>query len=216
MRYGHVAIVCLLALGAGALGSAAGCANGLVDADAGGDDSGASGNKDVVTLDAPVVADTGPADSGVPDVQPPDAGCPPSDAGLGGIGVPIGTTATATGSYQTNTPNLAVDGDPSTYWNAGGFTGSLTIAFPSAIGLNGVRLIATANPAATETYTVYGIVGGTPNVIGSGTRSVPAGFALLAPIALAQGTYDGLRIDVSSQGSWAAIAEVSVLTAQCP
>ena len=193
-----------------------GCANGgLVDNDA--DDpipKGDGGPKDATLLDVPTT--DAPIDSGVPDTPAPDSGCPQNDAGLGGILVPNGTTATATGSYQANTPDLVIDGNPGTYWNAGGYTGSITVTFPSALLLSGVRFITVASPSATETYTIYGITGGNPTMIGSQQLAVPAGASLAAPISVTQGTYDAIRIDVSSSGSWAALAEISILTPQCP
>lgn len=195
-----------------------GCANGRLEVPDAADPEDAAADRaahDATFLDAP--SDTQPgADAGAPDTQPPDAGCPQGDAGLGGIGVPNGTTATATASYQANTPDLFVDGNPGTYWNAGGYTGSITVAFPKAVTLDGVRFLTVASPQATETYTVYGITGGNPTNIGTATVSVPAGLGLAAPIAVTLGTYDAIRVDVSSQGSWAALAELSLLTPQCP
>jgi hypothetical protein len=145
-----------------------------------------------------------------------DAGCSTADAGLGGIGIPMGTTASATSTYSTDTPDHAIDGDLGTGWNAGGFSGSLTITFPSAQSMNGVRLAAAASPGSSETYNVYGIQSSTPTLIGAATLNVPQGVSVLAPISVQVGSYDAIRIDVTAQSSWAAIIEVSVLTPNCP
>src|SRR2546427_8914214 len=75
-----------------------------------------------VMLDSGVV-ESGAMDSGVDAF---DAGCSTADAGLGGIGIPMGTTASASASWQTSTPDKSIDGDMGTGWNAGGYSGSLT------------------------------------------------------------------------------------------
>jgi hypothetical protein len=159
------------------------------------------------------VTDSGAADSGVDAF---DAGCSKSDAGLGGIGIPMGTTATASSSWQTSTPDKAIDGDLGTGWNAGGYSGSLTITFPQAQVMNGVRLATAASPASSETWTIYGIQNSTPTMIGSATMTAPNGIAVLSPINVMVGSYDAIRIDVAAQSSWASIVEVSVLTPNCP
>jgi len=45
---------------------------------------------------------------------------------------------------------------------------------------------------------------------------VPQGVSVLAPINVTPGAYDAIRIDTSSQQSWIAIVEVSILTPECP
>jgi len=165
-----------------------------------------------ITLDTGVM-ESGPMDTGVDAF---DAGCSTSDAGLGGIGVPMGTTASATTSWQTSTPDKAIDGDLGTGWNAGGYSGSLTIAFPKSQVMNGVRLATAASPASQETWTIFGYQNNTPQMIGQGTMTAPQGVAVLAPINVQVGSYDQIRIDVTAQSSWASIVEVSILTPNCP
>jgi len=183
------------------------CANGAVVI---GDDGGqldSGGSQDVTTL---------PVDSGKDAaIDVFDAGCVP-DGALGGIGIPAGSTASATTSYSTNTPDQAIDGDLGTYWNAGGTTGSLTITFPSPQTFDAVRLGVTALPTSDETYTISGMHDATQSQIGQSTQSAPQGGSVLSPIPVTSGTYDGLVIDVTSTQSWVAITDVSLVTSYCP
>lgn len=199
-----------------ALLSLAGCANGLIDpgpAD--------SGNSTDATLDVRTKdtgADSPSFDAGVdaPIDVGIDGGCWATDSGLGGIGTPTGTTATATSSYQSNVAGLVVDLDPGSYWNAGGTSGSITITFPKPQLVSGVRIATIASPASSESYTVYAISGSVASQIGTGSFNVPQGLTVNPTISVPPGTFDGIRIDVSSSPSWAAIAEVSIVTPLCP
>ena len=144
-----------------------------------------------------------------------DAGC--TDAGLGGIGMPAGSTATATTSYGANTPDLAIDGDFNTYWNAGDFNGSLTITFPSSQTFDAILLRVNALPTTDETYTIWGQQDQNPFVqIGQSTESAQQGGGNLTPISVTPGAYDAIRIDVAGGSSWVAIMEVALATAYCP
>jgi hypothetical protein len=145
-----------------------------------------------------------------------DGGCSTWDAGLGGIGIPSGTTATASGSYSSNTPDKAIDMDLSTYWNSGGYSGWIQLTFPSPQTIDGVRIAAVASPPTNETYQVYGITNNNPTLIGSATLSVPGSISVLPPISLTQGAYDGIKLVVGGNASWVAVAEVSLLTTGCP
>jgi hypothetical protein len=144
-----------------------------------------------------------------------DAGCSQLDAGMGGIGIPANSTATG-GSYQSSTPDKAIDGDLGTYWNAGGYMGGITITFPSAQTFSGIRIASVASPGSGETYTITGYQNNTSQTIGTASVQVPAGVSIVAPISVTPGAYDQIRIDVSAGSSWAAIAEVSLLTQYCP
>ncbi len=144
-----------------------------------------------------------------------DAGCEP-DAALGGIGLPAGTTATATTSYDVNTPDQAVDGNLSTYWNAGATTGSITITFPSGQTFDAVRIGATALPTSDETYTITGYQDQVQVQIGQSTETAQQGSSILAPIAVTPATYDAIRIDITSTQSWVAITDVALVTQLCP
>lgn len=195
-----------------------GCANGLV-----------TDAVDASPIDATVdraslpdaTADHSPGDASGPDtsdINVPDAfdaGCSQLDAGMGGIGIPANSTATG-GSYQSNTPDKAIDGDLGTYWNAGGYAGSITITFPSPQTFSGIRIASVASPGSSESYTITGYQNNTPQMIGAATVQVPAGVSIVAPISVTPGAYDQIRIDVTAGSSWAAMAEVSLLTQYCP
>jgi hypothetical protein len=186
----------------------AACANAPATIDAGTPKPDAEQAAEVVTL---------PLDSGMGDASDAafDAGCA-ADAALGGVGLPTGTTASATTTYDPDTPDLVVDGDPNTYWNAGAVTGSLTITFPSPQTFTGVRLAVTALPACDETYAITGFQDAVPISIGQSTESVAEGTTILPTIGVTIGTYDAIRIDVTSTASWVAIGEVGLVTAECP
>jgi hypothetical protein len=144
-----------------------------------------------------------------------DAGCA-HDGALGGVGMPTGSIASATTTYAPDTPGLAVDGDLTTYWNAGDVTGSLTIAFPSPQTFDAIRMGVTALPTSDETYAITGFQNGVPIQIGQSTQSAPEGGGILAPIGVTIGTYDSIRIDVTSTASWVAITDVALVTPSCP
>jgi hypothetical protein len=146
-----------------------------------------------------------------------DAGCSTADSGLGGIGIPSGTIATATTSYSTYTPDQAIDGNMSTVWDSGGYTGSLTLTFPSPVALDGVHVAADASPATTETYSIYGYVGTVATLIGTFTPSVSTSPPWqLPPMSVTPGTYDAIRLDVNGMTSWVEIHEISIETTGCP
>jgi hypothetical protein len=169
--------------------------------------------------------DSGPVDA-LDDTNPNDASDASDaalyDAGacktwsLGGIGMPAGTVATASSTYSTYTPNLAIDGDLTTLWNASTYTGWLQLAFPAPVAITGIRLASQATPATNTDYSVTPIASTT--VIGSATDFVsPSTTVEIQPaLSVTPGTYSGLIINVNGEASWVVIAEVSLLTAECP
>jgi len=178
------------------------------------------GNRDAA-VDARVdaIADVTPTDT-APDTSDTtgdgsgDAGC--LAWSLGGIGVPAGTTATASATYSTFAPSNAIDGNLATLWNAPGPTASLTLHFLKPQAITGIRMAATSSPATMESYTVT--ASGRPTTIGSGTLMVNG----LTPVTIepaidvTPGTYSGITIAVNGMASWAVINEVSLLTTTCP
>ncbi len=146
------------------------------------------------------------------------SGCSISDAGLGGIGVPAGTVATASGYYSTATPNLAIDGNIATGWNAGGYTGWIELTFPAPVTLDGIQLAVAPSPTATETFTVTGVEGSTSLSIGAWTETIEGniGPVIVPPMLFAAGAYDAIRIDINGGASWVAANEISILTPSCP
>jgi hypothetical protein len=187
------------------------CANGSVVGDDGGTPSdGGSPPEDVTTI--PLDAGKDALDAAI-DVF--DAGCA-TDGALGGIGVPAGATATATSSTSTDLPSQAIDGDQSTYWNAGGFTGSITVAFASPVTIDGVHLWVTALPTTSETYTVFGIQDANTTQLAQSTQTAQQGGGALQTIAIPNAAYDAIRVDVVGNQSWVAIVEMAFTTTSCP
>ena len=127
-----------------------------------------------------------------------------------------GSSASATTTYGSNTAIDAIDGDFGTYWNSGGFTGSLTVSFASAATLGGVRLFVSALPTTSETYTIFGYQNGNPTQIGQSTQTAQQGGGALSTIAVTPGSYDAIRVDVNGNQSWVAINEMSLTTTYCP
>jgi hypothetical protein len=186
-------------------------------------DSPSDGPSDVSKSD-----DSSSADSGSPDTTAHDSGSPDSSSAdcrswaLGGIGVPTGTVATASTTYSTDVPALAIDGNLATLWNATNYSGWLSLEFPTPLSITGIRMAASSSPATEETYSVTTLSGST--VIGgatemvNGNTSIDGGppYTIEPAIPITPGTYDGIIINVSESSSWIVINEVSLLTAACP
>lgn len=197
-----------VALGLG-LGLAACAGSGIV-----GDDDASPPTRDGATTDALVLPiDASPDADASPEAY--DAGCA-QDGPLGGIGVPPGSVASATTTYDTDAPSLAIDGDEGTYWNAGGPSGSLTVTFPAPVTFDGVRLYVVAVPSTSETFTVYGIQDDVTIELAQSTANVQQGGFEVPVIAVPNAAYDGVRIDIDGGQSWAALAEITLVTTACP
>ncbi len=166
--------------------------------------------------DAAVAETSAPTDTGTrftPPDGPMDAIFPVEDSALPKIcDTPVGTTATASGSYMS-TPELSVDRDVGTVWNSGDYLGWMRVKFPKPIFFDRVRVAANAVPACNITYTVHAT-----GKLGEGTRAVTPAVAWLDPIEIAPGTYDEILIDVGRAESWITLAEVRVFdsTGGCP
>lgn len=125
---------------------------------------------------------------------------------------PAGTTVTASGAYMS-APEMTVDRNLGTAWNAGDYLGWLRVKFPAPIFVDRVRIAAHAAPDCNIVYTIHAA-----SKIGEGTRAVTGSGTWLEPIAIAPGTYGELLIDVPRADSWIAINEVRVFdsTGACP
>lgn len=144
-----------------------------------------------------------------------DAGCV-QNQGQGGINVPQGTVASGT-SCCNWPPSNAIDLNTTTWWDSGGFSGSLTLTFPAPQALTSIHLVAESWPQSNETYTIFGIVNNSPTQIGTSTQALPNMVpTVLKPIAVTPGNYDGIRIDVTSDQSWIGVNEVTLGTTSCP
>jgi hypothetical protein len=149
-----------------------------------------------------------------PDAAPDVAKC--STGPLGGLGIPAGTVASTSGSYLTNTPEMAIDGVLSTAWNSGGFSGWLQFHFPKPTAITAIRIHASAKPTTNEIYT---ITTDFQKPIGTATRQVLADTVAgitLDPIPVTPGTYSDITITVNGGASWVQIHELSLINDDCP
>jgi hypothetical protein len=140
-------------------------------------------------------------------------GCVSGD--LAGTGVPAGTIATASASSAADaTPDKAIDGDITTRWNAGDYTGWITLTFPAPVAISGIRLHVHASPETTESYTVTSSSSTTP--IGSATGDVTPQPGLVLPdIFVPPGSYSDITITVNGGASWVAIDAIWLLPFAC-
>ena len=106
--------------------------------------------------------------------------------GVPGCAAPKNTVASAPASSNGTPASQAVDKNASTFWNAGGPKGNLSLEFPLPLSLAGVELrlsvfssVAGAN--VTCTYTVYDVpsVGG-PKKLGAEQKTYANGSWTLA------------------------------------
>ena len=79
------------------------------------------------------------------------------------------------GQLQLDARRTAIDGNLGTVWNAGGFTGSITITFTSPQTIDGVKIYANALPTTTETYTIFGIQDQQTTQLAQSTQNVDQG-----------------------------------------
>lgn len=177
----------------------------------------ATGGEDGPVVDASI--DTRAADSAVDTYVPPtfdgpmEAIFPTDDTAPPKIcDTPAGTTLTVSGSYMS-TPEMALDKNLGTVWNAGDHTGWMELRFPAPIWFDRVRIAAHALPACNVTYRISAT-----GPIGEGTRLVPTDTVWLDAIPVTAGSYASIRIDVPRADSWITLGEVRVLdsTGGCP
>jgi hypothetical protein len=215
-------------------GFVAGCATGGGDDSASGDDASmptgdddGSAGDGAATGDGPNGSNDGPqsgdgatadgnGDGGPVDAPPDVPQVPCSDGGIGGIGIPAGTVATASGMTAGQTPSLAIDGHLQTYWNGGGMLESLTLTFPTGQTFSGVVIAASASPTSSETYTITGTEAGILKNLGMATMNVPATNTVLPVIPVTPGTYTDITFHVSAVSSPVIISEVTLVTPSCP
>jgi hypothetical protein len=159
-------------------------------------------------------ADAGPDSSTPPDTAPPTGDC---TVPLRDLGIPVGTVATASASYAPSfTPDQAIDGLPTTGWNAGSATGWLTLRFPQPTAITAVQIVAGSKPTTNATYT---ITSDDKVIIGSGTREIISGRptgSVLDPSPIIPGSYASLTITASAGASWEQILEVTLFAGGCP
>lgn len=158
-------------------------------------------------------------DSGAP--KRPDSGsirpttC--TTSGLAGSEIPVGTVASANASYNSLCPpSNAIDGSLTTAWNSGSYSGWLRLDFPTPVAMTGVHILAAAKPTTEETFTIT--ANGSTTIVGSATLRANVGVlgTQLSPIPVTPGTYTSITISVNGGLSWVQIAEIALVTSDCP
>lgn len=174
-------------------------------------------------IDAGSTADTSSVDSSssVQNDSESEAGPPVIPCfswALGGIGMPPGTIATGSATYQSDVAALAIDGILTDYWQPGDYSGWLELQFPSPQTIIGIRMAAWCGDVDMVSYTV---MSSTSTTIGGATESVgsvggAAPYTIEPAISITPGTYTRITINVSDPMNWVKISEVSLLTTACP
>ncbi|UHA73844.1 discoidin domain-containing protein [Paenibacillus sp. 481] len=144
-----------------------------------------------------------------------------------GTAIPKGSVSSGT-FYGGHRTEAAIDGDASTYWNAGNTTGTIQVTFPSSINITKIQLASVASGKSNVSYTFYGLKNGEWAAISSKiTASVitgidpsspgtidPTKVDLFEPVAVTPGDYDGIKIDIAASNSWAAISEITLISSK--
>ena len=143
-------------------------------------------------------------------ITPPGTGNPPTCMPVAEMsGCQISGSATASSSENAlQTPNLAIDGNITTYWNAGATSGTITVTFASGVSMKGLYVNTVASPASSESYTVSVLHNGQWVSEGTTTESIGVSQAQYF-IPLPAGTYDGVRLAVGSSSNWVQIYEIT-------
>lgn len=126
----------------------------------------------------------------------------PSPIGMQGYQVPVGTTG----------PTEIIDGNLSTNWNSGGYSGIAQINFPKSQSISAIQLAVGSSPSTNEDYAIMGLQNGEWKQIGSSTQLVSSGvLCILSPISVTPGYYDAIKISVYGRASWVSISELTLL-----
>jgi len=136
---------------------------------------------------------------------------------LPGTGVPAGTIATASNTLAVGYgPGKAIDGDITTAWNAGGYTGWIKLVFPAPVMIAAIRIHDEALPETDETYTVTTDTSATP--IGTATLPVMLSPGSVLPdIQVTPGFYSSITVTIDGGDSWVGADEIWLLSAPaCP
>lgn len=139
----------------------------------------------------------------------------PVPSGMSGVPVPSGTIATASSTYSTDVAANAINGNLTNAWNSGGYSGTLTLQFPSDQQISAVGVAANGFPASTETYTVQGLVNGQWETIANASPYISSTSTTTAyfTIPVTPGTYTGLRFIINGEASWVAINNITLIPA---
>ncbi|QDY86259.1 fibronectin type III domain-containing protein [Paenibacillus polymyxa] len=131
--------------------------------------------------------------------------------GMQGVSLPKGTIVTVSGTYSKNNGMNAIDGDLNTRWNADNQKGTIQFVFPEKINLNFIQIAAYSNPKSNNYYTIYGLQNRNWTPITSKvSRYVKATVTITDPIEVTPGIYEGIKVVVDGDLSWAHINELTI------
>jgi hypothetical protein len=131
-------------------------------------------------------------------------------------GITLKTAPTGMQGYQvpkgTTGPTAMIDGDLSTNWNSGGYSGVAQVNFPTSQSISAIQLAVGSYPTTNEDYTIAGLQNGTWKQIGSSTQLATGGNVnILSPISVTPGHYDAIKISVNGRASWVCIVELTLI-----
>ena len=130
--------------------------------------------------------------------------------GMEGVSPPKETTITSNNTYGSYVPQNAIDGDLSTLYNASSGNSTLEMKFPKSIELNFVQMSIANTPPVSNRFVIYGLSNGEWIKIADATRKAEAKYFIVEPIDTTLGFYDGLKIEITASGSWAALNEITI------
>ncbi|MEK4047592.1 fibronectin type III domain-containing protein [Paenibacillus sp. FSL H8-0048] len=135
--------------------------------------------------------------------------------GMQGALPPDGTIVSANNSYGGMTPNNVVDSNLETFWNSGGYNGSIEMKFPEELYLDFVQIASSASPKTNVTYKIYGLQSGAwVDISGKVNRDVEnhatKKYTILEPFVVKPGKYNGIKIECTGSSTWIAISEITV------
>lgn len=148
-----------------------------------------------------------------------DSSPPPADAADAStdceLPFPDGTQINASLSKPIQPPELAVDGDLATAWNAGASSAQIWFTLPEPLALSAVSLHVTASPSSQAAYLVSALQGGVWSEVGRREAFLADRQVTLVEIDLPEQPYQVIRIDANIDPSHAAIYEIRLL-GDCP
>ncbi|MGB8507876.1 MAG: discoidin domain-containing protein [Pyrinomonadaceae bacterium] len=124
--------------------------------------------------------------------------------------------ATASGTYQSAGPEKAVDGDPQTYWNSGGFPAQwIQLDLGQTYKLTRVRLRSGGSPDGHTTHQIYGGPSASQmTLLGTLDGNTVSGQWLELPTGASHVRY--LKVNTTADPSWVSWYEVEVYSETGP
>ncbi len=133
-----------------------------------------------------------------------------------GSTLPAGTVYTASGSDGASfEPKNIGDGDWYSLWRLSAKYARLQMEFPEPVHMKAVQFATGSIGKRYETYIVEGLQNGQWSRLGKKTYTLdPQGYVALAPIQVAEGWYDGIRVIVQSTRPSLMINELHYISGQ--